>query len=101
MHKWFAASHADRLSGDPTSYKNFVPRIMTTEPLQFGNCISKKCAQMSFRIQHSISNDPNDEQPDRNHAQRMAVKKRVTMFGHVELLAFRLLLSCKDTRIES
>ena len=27
----------------------------------------------------------------------MAVKKRVTMFGHVELLALRLLLACKDT----
>jgi hypothetical protein len=43
---------------------------------------------MSFWIEHSISDDPNDEKPDRNHAQRMAVKKRVTMSGHVELLAF-------------
>lgn len=38
-----------------------------------------------FWIEHSI---PDDEEPDRNRAQRMAVKKRVTMSGHVELLAF-------------
>jgi len=51
---------------------------------------------MSFWVEQSIADDPNNEQPDCNHAQRMAVKKRVTMFGHVELLAFRLLLACKD-----
>jgi hypothetical protein len=57
-------------------------------PAPIGNGIAKKCAQMSFWIEHSIADNPNDEEPDRNHTQRMAVKKRVTMSGHAEVLGF-------------
>jgi hypothetical protein len=57
-----------------------------TAPIRNG--IAKKCAHMSFWIEHSIPDDPNDEEPDCNHAQRMAVKKRVTMSGHEDVLAF-------------
>ena len=52
------------------------------------NGIAKKCAQMSFWIEHSITNNPNDEEPNCNHAERMAVKKRVTMSGHDDVLVF-------------
>jgi hypothetical protein len=39
---------------------------------------------MSFRIEHSIPDYPNDQKSDGNDAQSMAVKKRVTMSEHVE-----------------
>src|SRR4030095_11352069 len=44
--------------------------------------------QMSFGIEHSIPDDPDNEKADRNHAQRMAVKKRVTVSGHEDVSAF-------------
>lgn len=81
-----------RLSGDPTSYKNFVPRMMTTEPLQSAVALPKNAAQMSFWIEHPVPDDPNDEEPDRNQTQRMTVKKRRTTSGHVELLVFSYFL---------
>jgi hypothetical protein len=40
-----------------------------------GNGVAKKCAQMRFWIEHSISDYPDDKEPDRDHAQRMAIKK--------------------------
>ncbi len=56
------------------------------------NGITKKCAQMSFWVEHSITDDPNNKEPNCNHAQRMAVKKRVTMSGHDDVLVFCYLL---------
>ncbi len=60
------------------------------------NGITKKCAQMSFWIEHSITDDPNDEEPNCNHAQRMAIKKRVTMSGHDDVLVFCYLSLVND-----
>lgn len=43
---------------------------------------------MSFWIEHSIPDDPDNEETDCNQAQRMAVKKRMTMSGHEDVLVF-------------
>jgi hypothetical protein len=67
--------------------QKFRPQNDDHRAAPIGNGIAKKRAHMSFWIEHSISDDPNNEQADRNHAQRMAVKKRVTISGHEDVSA--------------
>jgi hypothetical protein len=68
--------------------QKFRPQNNHHRAAPIGNGIAKKRAKMSFWIEHSIPDDPNNEEADRNHAQRMAVKKRVTISGHEDVSAF-------------
>ena len=60
---------------------------MTTEPAPISNGVPEKCAQVGFRIEQPVTDYPDNQQPDRDETQGVAVKEALFTAGRHESLA--------------